>query len=235
MGVVNLPSGKPTLMLTGGAAERLQSIMPPGMVAQIDLTITDDFPQAQAIVIISAIPLEPQLHVLRKLPLARRRFLTLPAAAGLIARGRARRRSRRSSRKMKSIMSRKTSGGLSEFWEIVKRLGRVIAIVIRTFAYEPFNIPSGSMVPTLLVGDYLFVSRWPTATADAVPWRPAAVQGRIWAGAPTRGDVVVFRPTREPETDYIKRFIGLPGDSIQVRDGILHINGEPVKRQRIED
>jgi signal peptidase I len=135
-------------------------------------------------------------------------------------------------------MSRKASGAFSEFWEIVKTLlwAAVIAIVIRTFAYEPFNIPSGSMVPTLLEGDYLFVSKMAYGYSKfSFPGGLVPVKGRIWEGAPTRGEVVVFRPTREPETDFIKRVIGLPGDRIQVRDGILHVNDVAVERQRIED
>ena len=135
-------------------------------------------------------------------------------------------------------MSRKASGAFSEFWEIVKTLlwAAVIAIVIRTFAYEPFNIPSGSMVPTLLEGDYLFVSKMAYGYSKfSFPGGLVPVEGRIWEGAPTRGEVVVFRPTREPETDFIKRVIGLPGDRIQVREGVLQINDIPVQRQRIED
>ena len=135
-------------------------------------------------------------------------------------------------------MSRKASGAFSEFWEIVKTLlwAAVIAIVIRTFAYEPFNIPSGSMVPTLLKGDYLFVSKMAYGYSRySFPGGLVPVEGRIWEGAPTRGEVVVFRPTRELETDFIKRVIGLPGDRIQVREGRLYINDVMVERQQIED
>jgi signal peptidase I len=135
-------------------------------------------------------------------------------------------------------MSRKTPGAFSEFWEIVKTLlwAAVIAIFIRTFAYEPFNIPSGSMVPTLLVGDYLFVSKMAYGYSRfSFPGGLVPVEGRIWEGAPTRGEVVVFRPPGQPETDFIKRVIGLPGDRIQVRQGRLYINDAMVERQRIED
>ena len=135
-------------------------------------------------------------------------------------------------------MSRKVSGAFSEFWEIVKTLlwAAVIAIVIRTFAYEPFNIPSGSMIPTLLEGDYLFVSKMAYGYSKfSFPGGLVPVEGRIWDGAPTRGQVAVFRPTREPETDFIKRVIGLPGDRIQVRQGRLYINDVLVERQRVED
>jgi signal peptidase I len=135
-------------------------------------------------------------------------------------------------------MSRKASGAFSEFWEIVKTLlwAAVIAVVIRTFAYEPFNIPSGSMIPTLLIGDYLFVSKTAYGYSRfSFPGGIVPVEGRIWEGAPKRGDVVVFRPPGEPETDFIKRVIGLPGERVQIRNGVLNINGVPVQRQRIED
>jgi signal peptidase I len=135
-------------------------------------------------------------------------------------------------------MSRNTSGAFSEFWEIVKTLlwAAVIAIFIRTFAYEPFNIPSESMVPTLLKGDYLFVSKMAYGYSRySFPGGLVPVEGRIWEGAPTRGEVVVFRPPGQPETDFIKRVIGLPGDRIQVRQGRLYINDAMVERQRIED
>jgi signal peptidase I len=135
-------------------------------------------------------------------------------------------------------MSRKASGAFSEFWEIIKTLlwAAIIAIVIRTFAYEPFNIPSGSMIPTLLVGDYLFVSKTAYGYSKfSFPGGLVPVTGRIWEGEPKRGDVVVFRPPGEPETDFIKRVIGLPGDRVQMRNGILTINGTPVERQRVED
>ncbi|WP_119304056.1 signal peptidase I [Dongia deserti] len=135
-------------------------------------------------------------------------------------------------------MSRKASGAFSEFWEIVKTLlwAAIIAIVIRTFAYEPFNIPSGSMIPTLLEGDYLFVSKMAYGYSKfSFPGGLVPIEGRIWEGEPKRGEVVVFRPSREPDTDFIKRVIGLPGDRIQMRQGLLYINDVPVERQRIED
>ena len=111
----------------------------------------------------------------------------------------------------------------------------LIALVIRTFAYEPFNIPSGSMVPTLLVGDFLFVSKFSYGYGSQgtflgfIPF-----QGRIAGSEPHRGDVVVFKLPRDPSIDYIKRLIGLPGDSVQMRHGILYINGVPVERDRLE-
>jgi signal peptidase I len=112
----------------------------------------------------------------------------------------------------------------------------LIAFVIRTFLFQPFNIPSGSMKATLLVGDYLFVSKYSYGyTHYSLPFSPPLFSGRIFGSPPTRGDVVVFRLPKEDSTDYIKRVIGLPGDRIQMIEGLLNINGQPVKRERIED
>lgn len=113
----------------------------------------------------------------------------------------------------------------------------LIALGIRTFIFEPFNIPSGSMKPTLLVGDYLFVTKFSYGYSRySLPWSLPLFSGRIMAGdGPQRGDVAVFRQPKEPSVDYIKRLIGLPGDRIQVTDGVLYVNGEAVKRERIDD
>jgi signal peptidase I len=112
----------------------------------------------------------------------------------------------------------------------------LIAIFVRTVAYEPFNIPSGSMIPTLLVGDYLFVSKFSYGYSRySLPFGVPLFSGRLFFTPPERGDVVVFKLPRDPSVDYIKRVIGLPGDHIQVRDGVLYINDVPVKRERIED
>jgi signal peptidase I len=112
----------------------------------------------------------------------------------------------------------------------------LIALFVRVVAFEPFNIPSGSMYPTLMVGDYLFVSKYSYGYGRySFPFALIPFDGRIWEDPVERGDVAVFRNPRDIKTDYIKRIIGLPGDRIQVKKGILHINGEPVKRVRIED
>ena len=113
----------------------------------------------------------------------------------------------------------------------------IIALVIRTFLFQPFNIPSGSMMATLLVGDYLFVSKYSYGYSHySIPGSPPLFSGRIPGSfTPDRGDVVVFRLPKDDSTDYIKRVIGLPGDRIQMIDGLLHINGEAVKRERIAD
>jgi signal peptidase I len=112
----------------------------------------------------------------------------------------------------------------------------IIAVVIRTFVFQPFFIPSESMESTLLVGDYLFVSKFSYGfTHFSLPWSPRLFSGRIFASQPQRGDVVVFRLPREDDVDYIKRVIGLPGDRIQMINGMLNINGAPVKREPLPD
>ena len=112
----------------------------------------------------------------------------------------------------------------------------VLAFFVRVFLFQPFNIPSGSMIPTLLVGDYLFVSKYAYGYSRySFPFGPNIFSGRVWAAEPNRGDVVVFKLPRDNETDYIKRVIGLPGDEIQMIHGVLHINGEAIKKEKIED
>jgi len=126
----------------------------------------------------------------------------------------------------------------SGFAETVKTVlyAVLIAFGVRTFAFEPFNIPSGSMIPTLLIGDYLFVSKFSYGySKHTVAFGVPLFEGRIFGGLPERGDVAVFKLPRDNKTDYIKRVIGLPGDTIQMIGGVLHINGQPVKRDRIED
>jgi signal peptidase I len=127
-------------------------------------------------------------------------------------------------------MAKPKSGGLLENVKTILYAG-LIAIGIRTVAFEPFNIPSPSMVPTLLVGDYLFVSKYSYGYSRySLPFAPNLFQGRIFGRYPDRGDVVVFKFPRDNETDYIKRVIGLPGDRVQVTDGQLILNGTPVPR-----
>jgi signal peptidase I len=112
----------------------------------------------------------------------------------------------------------------------------LLPLGIRAFLFQPFNIPSGAQKPTLLVGDYIFVSKYAYGYSHySLPFSPPLFSGRIWAAEPQRGDVVVFRLPKDPTTDYIKRVIGLPDDRIQMIDGRLHINGQPVARQQIED
>jgi signal peptidase I len=112
----------------------------------------------------------------------------------------------------------------------------ILALLVRVFLFQPFNIPSGSMIPTLLIGDYLFVSKYSYGYSRySFPFSPDLFSGRVWAKEPDRGDVVVFKLPRDNETDYIKRVIGLPGDEIQMLHGVLHINGKPVPKVRVDD
>jgi signal peptidase I len=106
----------------------------------------------------------------------------------------------------------------------------------RAFLYQPFNIPSAAMKPTLLVGDYIVVAKYPYGYSRySLPGSPSVFAGRIFAAQPRYGDVVVFRLPRDPATDYVKRVVGLPGDRIQMIKGALNLNGTPVKRERLED
>jgi signal peptidase I len=127
------------------------------------------------------------------------------------------------------------TGGVKESILTIVYAG-IIALGIRSFAYEPFSIPSGSMIPTLLVGDYLFVSKFSYGYSRfSLPLSLPLFSGRILFSEPERGDVVVFRLPTDPNKDYIKRLVGLPGDTIQVKNGILYVNGVAVKRERIDD
>jgi signal peptidase I len=122
-------------------------------------------------------------------------------------------------------------GGL---WETVKIIiqALLIAVVIRTLLFQPFNIPTGSLIPTLLIGDYLFVSKYSYGYSHhSMPFSPPLFSGRVWGAEPKRGDIAVFKLPKDNSTDYIKRVIGLPGDRIRVINGVLHINGQAVKRE----
>ena len=129
----------------------------------------------------------------------------------------------------------KAKGGIGETVRTIV-YAVLIAGVIRTVAFEPFNIPSESMLPTLLVGDYLFVSKYAYGySRHSLPWSPGLFSGRIVESMPERGDVAVFKLPRDNATDYIKRIIGLPGDHIQMKGGRLILNGKLVERERVED
>lgn len=126
------------------------------------------------------------------------------------------------------------------FWEMLRTLAYAvgIAMVFRSLLFEPFHIPSGSMRMTLLEGDYIFVSKYSYGYSRySFPFgtQLGFISGRMPAGvAPARGDVVVFRLPTDPSIDYIKRVMGLPGDRIQVRDGVVYINGEELKQKLVD-
>jgi signal peptidase I len=134
----------------------------------------------------------------------------------------------------KVISKRKASGGALETVKTVV-YAVLIALVVRTVAYEPFNIPSGSMIPTLLIGDYLFVSKFSYGYSRySLPFGLPLFSGRVslpFSHTPERGDVTVFKLPTDTSTDYIKRIVGLPGDHIQVRHGDLFINDQLVPRR----
>ena len=130
---------------------------------------------------------------------------------------------------MRAMAKRKSSGLIENIKTII--YAGLIAVAIRTVAFEPFNIPSGSMEPTLLVGDYLFVSKFSYGYSTySLPLGPDWFSGRYPNILPHRGDVVVFKYPRDNSTDYIKRIIGLPGDHVQVKQGQLYVNGALVPR-----
>ncbi|MGI9482070.1 MAG: signal peptidase I [Hyphomicrobiales bacterium] len=142
--------------------------------------------------------------------------------------------------------NKKSEGGT---WEIIRVIiqALIIAFFVRTFLYQPFNIPSGSMVPTLLIGDYLFVSKLSYGYSrytfsfnlsaggeNFLKIEPFSFDGRVFfAEQPKRGDVAVFKLPTDNETDYIKRVVGLPGDRVQMIDSLLHINGKPVGMRKV--
>ena len=106
-----------------------------------------------------------------------------------------------------------------------------LALMFRSLLFEPFNIPSGSMIPTLKVGDYLFVSKFSYGYSRfSFPFAAIPISGRVLSSDPERGDVVVFKQPRNESVAFIKRIVGLPGDEIAVKRGILHINDVPVIR-----
>jgi len=129
----------------------------------------------------------------------------------------------------------KKGGAFSETVSVVFQ-ALLLAVILRTLLFQPFSIPSGSMKPNLLIGDYLFVSKFSYGYSRySLPFAPDLFDGRIWSSDPERGDIAVFRLPSNPQIDYIKRVIGLPGDKVQMVDGILHINATPVKRVPAED
>ena len=111
-----------------------------------------------------------------------------------------------------------------------------IALLIRSFIAEPFNIPSGSMKPNLLVGDFIFVSKWSYGySRHSLPFSIPIIPNKIFPKMPKRGDVVVFKTPQDNSTDYIKRVIGLPGDNIRVVNGEIYLNNKIVVRKKLKD
>ncbi len=114
------------------------------------------------------------------------------------------------------------------FWALI------IAAALRTIFYQPFTIPSESMRPQLLVGDYLIASKYAYGYSQySLPFAPKLFKGRVLGSSPKRGDIIVFKWPRDPKIDYIKRVIGLPGDTVQVKGGQLWLNGKALERETL--
>ncbi len=131
--------------------------------------------------------------------------------------------------------ARKEKGIIQDYAEFLLKLG-IFVFILRSFIFAPFSIPSESMLPRLFVGDYLIVTKWNYGfSRHSLPWSIPLISGRIMARIPDRGDVIVFKAPPANDTDLIKRVIGVPGDVVQMRDGILWLNGKPIPKVRVAD
>ena len=132
---------------------------------------------------------------------------------------------------MSSASKAPRSRATNEMVEVGKTVfyALLIALVLRVLLFQPFTIPSASMEPTLLTGDYIIVSKYSYGfSKHSIPLSPPIFKGRILFHAPQRGDIIVFKLPRDNKTDYIKRLIGLPGDHIQVKKGTVFVNNQPI-------
>ena len=130
---------------------------------------------------------------------------------------------------------KREEGGLKETAKVLVH-ALILAMIVRYFLFQPFNIPSGSMEHSLLVGDYLFVSKYSYGYSKySLPGSPDLFDGRILEGKPKRGDVAVFRLPRNTDTDYIKRVIGIPGDEVQMVNGQVFLNGKPIPKTYVDE
>jgi len=135
---------------------------------------------------------------------------------------------------LKDRKAKTEEGGVVETIKVIVQ-ALLIAVVVRTLFFQPFNIPSGSLIPTLLIGDYLFVSKYSYGySKHSMPFSPDVFSGRIFGSEPKRGDIAVFKLPSDGSTDYIKRVIGLPGDKVQMVQGRLLINGQVVPREPVQ-
>ena len=138
------------------------------------------------------------------------------------------------SENVQSVKTPEKSGALNELVEIVKTIvyALLIALFLRVLFFQPFTIPSASMEPNLYEGDYVIVSKYSYGySKHSIPFSPPLFDGRILERHPERGDVVVFKLPSDGHTDYIKRVIGLPGDRVQMRNGLLYVNDKLVERE----
>jgi signal peptidase I len=146
-----------------------------------------------------------------------------------------RRRLRKPAHMANDVKTKPKRSETSETFRFLLKLALVV-LILRSFIFAPFSIPSESMLPRLLIGDYLFVSKWNYGYSRwSLPAGIPLIPGRIFGSTPTRGDVVVFRAPEVLDHDVIKRVIGLPGETIQMRKGIVYLNGKAIPKQRIAD
>ena len=130
---------------------------------------------------------------------------------------------------MSKTLKKKDNPFISFFWILI------IALIFRAFAFQSYNIPSGSMLKNLFVGDYIFVSKFAYGySKNSLPFSLPIIPGRIFSSSPKRGDVVVFKTPADNRTDYVKRLIGLPGDLIQFKNGNLYINNNEILKDQID-
>jgi len=122
----------------------------------------------------------------------------------------------------------------NETVELIKTvvIALLIALVLRVLLFQPYTIPSASEEPNLYEGDYVVVTKFDYGWSNhSIPFSPPLFDGRIFSHAPERGDIIVFKLPRDNHTDYVKRLIGVPGDRVQMRQGLLYLNGQPVPRE----
>jgi signal peptidase I len=137
----------------------------------------------------------------------------------------------------KSTSKAKPANAAQETIEVAKTIfwALLIALVIRTLLFQPYTIPSASEEPNLYQGDYIIVSKWSYGySRHSILFSPPLFSGRALFSPPSRGDVIVFKLPRDGRTDYIKRLVGLPGDHVQVRQGVLYINGKPLAQTPVQ-
>jgi signal peptidase I len=137
---------------------------------------------------------------------------------------------------VRAARSSEKTGAVHEIVEIIKTVvyALLIALFLRVLLFQPFTIPSASMEPNLLEGDYIIVSKYSYGYSHhSIPLSPPIFKGRIMERTPARGDIIVFKLPSNTKIDYIKRLVGLPGDRIQMREGLLYINGRQVPREQV--